>query len=396
MNSRSKFERGGVSIFIVVFTALLVAVVSTSFTQVMLRNQRQANNNDLSQSAYDSALAGVEDAKRALVRLKQCNLAADTSSECNKLRNALADNKKSCRMLEDAGVVTFDDQKEVPVGDASMNQAYTCVITQVATPSYEGKLEKDESVLIPLDATGAAYVSTVKLSWFTEKDRPNGVDELPQPATIPTTFPTLPASAAWNPTSPPIMRSQLIQYKAGSIDLEEFDKAGTPNASTLFLYPSIGGGNQDFSSDGRRAEDSRNRPADVECTDAPDERYACSTQLTLPYPEGCNDDSCVKRAFLQLTSLYNKANYKVELCGDAGCSPANVLDFDNVQPRVDSTGRASDLFRRVEARVALDSYPEPYPGAALQVSGDLCKNFFVTGNAKDYDPGDCSDTTAEE
>ena len=59
-------NRGAVSIFIVLFTALLVTIIATGFIQLMLRNQQQSVNSDLSQSAYDSALAGVEDAKRAL------------------------------------------------------------------------------------------------------------------------------------------------------------------------------------------------------------------------------------------------------------------------------------------------------------------------------------------
>ena len=61
-----EFKKGGVSIFIVIMVSILVSIMSASFLRIMLRDQEQASRLDLSQSAYDSAQAGVEDAKRFL------------------------------------------------------------------------------------------------------------------------------------------------------------------------------------------------------------------------------------------------------------------------------------------------------------------------------------------
>ncbi len=62
----SKRQRGAVSIFAVVFSALLLTILTVGFIRLMVSAQQRAINNDLSQSAYDAALAGVEDAKRAV------------------------------------------------------------------------------------------------------------------------------------------------------------------------------------------------------------------------------------------------------------------------------------------------------------------------------------------
>jgi hypothetical protein len=59
------------------------------------------------------------------------------------------------------------------------------------------------------------------------------------------------------------------------------------------------------------------------------------------------------------------------------------MKFSGVQSIVDSTGRANDLFRRVEARLEMIDTYFPMPDAALTLSGDgnnLNKSFYVTNN----------------
>jgi hypothetical protein len=59
------------------------------------------------------------------------------------------------------------------------------------------------------------------------------------------------------------------------------------------------------------------------------------------------------------------------------------VPFDRVQPEVDSTGRANDMFRRVKTRVEFKS-DFIYPEAAVDIGGDLCKNFIITDKDTDY------------
>lgn len=382
---RRNRERGAVSIFIVIFTALLVTVVTASFIQLMIRNQQQASNNDLSQRAYDSAMAGVEDAKRALVALKSCD--NDSSTLCSNLRSALINRGKTdCQILGDnsVNVATFTNG-EVVIGDVAKNQAYTCVRVTVNTASYKGHLEKNTSVVIPLhseDPTDLSIVG-VRISWFSTGDvNPTA------PATYPIGTP-LPKEVDWPVTRPPIMRSQLIQFQRGNLSLNSFDTPGNPNAKTLFLYPSRFGGNQNFDSDGRLSTGSRNNLATARCDTTYTQRgYACSTDVTIPALTGIPS----RNAYLQLTSLYNAATYEIQLLGANG----TIINFNNVQPNVDSTGRASDLFRRVSARVSIkDGFSTQYPDAALYLGKSLCKDFFVTNKAADYNGDATGNGTCE-
>lgn len=390
---KSGYDRGGVSIFIVVFTALLVTIVTASFVQIVVRNQQSATYNDLSQSAYDAAMAGVEDAKRALVRLRNCQNGDDAACNVAELRNKLESGR--CDTLGDVGVVTFDPAThEVQVGDEKLNQAYTCVKMVLDTDTVEGVLETSGSNAIktvPLRGKGA--FNRVKISWFSQEDLARGASA--SVPFVPLTSPPLPqktTTVGWEENRPPILRTQFIQFKKGEIRASDFTTKGTNNARTAFLYPNVVG-NPDYNLDSidarRNPESARNEPRSVVCNPSNTQTgvnngYICSVILELPNPEGGNKSN--REAYLQLQSIYNKAHYEIRLYDGS-----NEVKFDAVQPQVDSTGRASDLFRRVKASIALtDGGPDLYmPDAALSVRGNICKDFFITDDSRDFVPGSC-------
>ena len=69
-------QSGAVSLFAVIFGAMLLTIVTIGFIKLMIMDQQQSSNNDLSQSAYDAALAGVEDAKRVVRAAQTGNIQA--------------------------------------------------------------------------------------------------------------------------------------------------------------------------------------------------------------------------------------------------------------------------------------------------------------------------------
>ena len=65
-------KRGAAAIYVVVFTATLLSIIALSFVRLMITELGRTSNYSLSQSAYNSALAGIEDAKIVLLRYQNC------------------------------------------------------------------------------------------------------------------------------------------------------------------------------------------------------------------------------------------------------------------------------------------------------------------------------------
>lgn len=386
MKYRALNQSGAVSLFVVIFAALLMTVVTVGFIQLMLKEQQQATANDLSQSAYDSAQAGVEDAKRLLLLDQSCRAgAAPSTVNCVAVANALSpapgQSQTSCDTLVKGGIVTQTNgetliQQSDSDGSAKLDQAYTCVKISVNTDDYKGTLAANESIVVPLQGTGD--FDTVELSWFSR-------DDVSSATTDPTIgFPSLgpnvslpPVGDKWKFNNPSLMRTQFMQT-GGNFKLSDFDDSqdGKSDANTLFLYPSATGlPNKDFALDARRSP--TDIPQQVKCnTSFVDGEYACTATIKLPDPIGGSISQ--RNAFLRLSSLYNGAHFRVKLKHGV-----EDVKFAGVQPEVDSTGRANDMFRRVKSRVELKGN-FTYPEAAIDMVGDLCKNFTITDQESDF------------
>ena len=76
----NKTKKGATSLIVTMFFTLLAGILVLSFVSIMLSNINESTNYNLSQSAYDAALAGIEDAKIMLLEYNNCMARNDTTS----------------------------------------------------------------------------------------------------------------------------------------------------------------------------------------------------------------------------------------------------------------------------------------------------------------------------
>jgi hypothetical protein len=319
--------------------------------------------------------------------------------DCNQFRAAL-----------DLGGSESDDtnaykNKEITVqkdagADEDMNQAYTCIKVILETDDFLGTLGQGQPDLVPLvpetDSSGARkQIDTIEVSWYTEADA-GGKTVVRSPAGASASLrPLHQTEAAWNgsttATAPSLMRFQLIQVDS-TFSLSDFDggNSAQTDRGTVLLYPYVGDlaispyyvGNSAV----YRAVDA---PVFANCENSFNKQYACTAKLKLPYTKQGN--TLPAGLFAKLTAYYHsQTGYKVVMKDAAG----NIIKFDSVQPLVDATGRANDMYRRVESRIQLsgDAVLPEYSvdmNSKGDASGKFCKELTVTDQAADTSNGSC-------
>lgn len=419
-------QNGAVSLFVVIFTALLFVAVTVGFTVLMLSDQQAATDNDLAQSALDSANAGTEDAKRVLAQYADCQERALTTpgSNCEKIRIAV--NRNECNTINVALGSASGDQSERKIQQfeaddnaSALQQAYTCVKITPNTETYVGKTRNEGDIrLIPLKTDGAQF-DIVKISWLKREDMELGAGDTPKfeppddnaVTGAPEPYQRLLTKTEWREQNRgAVLRVGALQYQAGGVNLNELDD----KSRAVFLYSGWAGlGYQQANAidldnvDNHRpltaADQSNlsgltvNYPAEVRCAEA-SQGFMCHTYVRLPSGMTPN-----QLHYLTLASVYRDTSFEVSLINSTDSTPCKnntaetgCVEFKNVQPEIDVTGRANNVFRRVVSRVeSADASEAPYPRAALGVAGDVCKNFVVTDAPDDYKDDAATDAIAQ-
>lgn len=389
--NKTSAKKGAASLYVVIFAAILFSVITLSFIRIILSESTQSSNDDLSQSAYDSALAGVEDAKIAVNKYYQC-LSNSAPSNCNPYKNnsGNVDSSKifggNCesfnlkKILYPSSTDTEVKVQESSNGGNSTDQAYTCVIISNIVPDYRSTLTSDTRTrVIPLGVASKKLsdVKRIEFRWYSEnngtvfntnfKDA-NSSNELPDINGAPI---------------PPVISLTLLRTRRKDIDVSEYMNATNTDYSTMVFRPVSSGGVTDntISAGEIRAAGDAYSDNHLYMVDCKPGEFACTVNLgngsdALFYDEG--------NAFLIVSLPYGETvtDFVVTMYKDGGVN--NPVEFENVQISVDSTGRANQLLRRVETRLDPSDSFFPYPEyeVTLGGSGDdsFSKNFWITNN----------------
>lgn len=423
----SKFgtKKGAASFYIVAFSTLILVLIATSFALVITSEIARTSNDDLSQSAYDSALAGTEDAKVAFSNYRRCAEAAASSNGTLRAEKPVGNGEVTCKDIlywmenpdcymvghilgkipksEEAEVVVGGVEKTGAGGETTTNQAYTCVIINTDLNDYRTTLTTSKRIQTMKGSVGMTAtndVKKIKLSWYSVR---NDVKIKNYNFTnFNGSRVVFPAFGASTISMPPTVELQIVQTGT-SFTLAQFDQTGPgqTNRGTLYLVPTSNGnaarnttenyigvynGSTNLVSSDKVVKTNNhwamNYPFLVYCNPNSTAEFYCSVEVEMPAPIGGgprNNDTFM--ISVSLPYQQPDTDFSIELictsgtCGTTANASGGASDatakITNSQISIDSTGRANDLYRRVETRLetADTTFGAGYPYYALEILG---------------------------
>ena len=416
-------ESGQASMVTVAMFMMLFAAIAVSFTFVVISASRQALNDSLQSSAKIAAESGVEDAKRLIVYCYNKRQASgDYASQadknlCSEVIGKLStelEGRDCDKILEQVDITqssNFKVEKEdngrgyrVRVGDNSggkneNNEYYQCLKIATKTDNYQGMVNNlGKSIIVPLRVVNtqnqAAVIASLKIEWHRNVNGNDGDN----PAEMNGAEGTgLPPANIWSKSNrPAVLRVERVGVpkKAGGFSLNDLADSDT----ALTLRPSLKG-NSSYNLGAYKPRYPFNDRDKI----APNNQYYDHSNKTAPIVEaackdgGGGDDYACKTTFdgeslvtkdkdyyLRINAIYRSTHFKITAYGPGG----KKLYFDGVQPLVDVTGRSSDSFSRIQARLkpSFDKNADStnwWPEYVIDTNGKVCKDIEVQ-----YDTGE--------
>lgn len=435
-NLGKKFKKGAASFYIVAFATLILVVVASSFAIVIISEVSRTSNDDLSQSAYDAALAGVEDAKLAYSNYRIClekhssyndSLTGDAWVNCQDIVYWMR--HPDCDMVAhilgrigkyEKGEVLVQETTTAGGGSSNnINEAYTCVMIETSLSDYRASLSSSnlyQVVKVNLDnGVRAADIEAVKLSWYSNRE--GAIHNFTNVLTT-TNRVAFQSVNATKVATPPMLAVGLVQT-ASVFTLEQLNGrnvGATTDRATMYFVPTnstsmainsvennyvgIYNGSMNKITAAQIASTNdhmKDLPFVVYCDPNISEEFMCSVTMVLPEPIGGNRSD--ETFMFTVALLYEQpdTDFALEfICrdnnpcstttnADGSTTATDVARLDGVQVVIDSTGRANDLYRRVEMRLEAADSTFTYPTYAIQVLGEdtggsapLEKNMTVT------------------
>lgn len=405
-------ESGQASMVTVAMFMMLFAAIAVSFTFVVISASRQALNDSLQSSAKAAAESGVEDAKRLIVYCYNKRQpgggysSADDQKLCSQVIGKLSTQLEGMgcddilEPMKGKGISDVEQESNgrgyrVKVGNNGggkneNNEYYQCLKIATKTDNYQGTVNNlGKSVIVPLRVVDinnqAAIITSLKIEWHrnvTGNDGDNPADMNDAKGT------GLPPAGTWNSSNrPAVLRVERAGVPKGNFTLDSL----ADNDTALTLRPSENGSsNYRLGSYQPQYPSGRNNIApnnqyggkapivEANCQSGSNNKdYACETIFDK---ESLYTD---KTYYLRINAIYRSTHFKI-----TAYQGKNKLYFDGVQPLVDVTGRSSDSFSRIQARLkpSFDKNADStnwWPEYVIDTNGKVCKDIEVQ-----YDKGE--------
>ncbi len=333
-------EEGIVSIVVTLIIMIVLTLIVTGFAQLARREQREALDRQLSAQASYAAESGI-----------------------NALKAALPDITETSRTSCDQ-TITYTGQGTNPFdplnSKLSDNSSYTCLLfNRQPKELIFQSVGADDAVIAPLslkDSGGNSIpLGNLNISWKA-KDGSTSVNSSARGV-----FPT---ASSWG-KSIGILRLDLIPIP----DSTGISSAGLDAATKSFLLQPQASGEVE------RIIGSINNGDIIGVT--------CSSGNCSFNIKGLDQ----KKYYLRMRSIYNTSNVTLNNQVPGGVAKTDV--FSGAQIEIDSTGRATDVLKRIKVRivdpkssVSTASGPN-FPEYVFSSKDNLCKRLSLTSTTSD-------------
>jgi len=317
-------QDGLVAITVTIIVLVILSTMLIGFAQQSRRERRSALDRRLSSQAFYAAESGLALARRAID-----DGFSGQKSECGSGSGFTAP-------FNNANILAIDNSAGVAV---------TCLLIDQLPTSLEYNTANGKAQVTRVKTSGA---QSIVFSW--------------KPITSDGSFGF--ATGVGNDRFEP--DSSSVKYSVIRLSITDLSQISSGrsglnnNTFTVYLYPKLGGAgsiNYDVSSPTRQGQ-----VVEGSCSSSNGECIATISGLA-----GKSDLA------LFFSSTYRDANVKIQAKNGVG----ELLAITGSQALVDSTGTASDVLRRVQARVPLknawtvDAY-------SIKIADDLCKQYSIS------------------
>lgn len=309
---------------------IVISLMTLSFATLSRREQRQALDKQLSTQAFYAAESGINDALNAI------------SS------NALLGDITDCSDAEQ------DKLGSEAVGELNIETevSRTCVLIDQSPSQIDDIVGENSATIFPITATN---IDSLDIYW--ENDSAVSVPEFPSSIDPAGAFPP---DSDWDGDTPGVLVIQLIPA-----NFPTSRAAIASGTKYLFAYPSQDNSPQEATSGTVNGTILR---GDCSASNLPRQcRVTISDLGGLSY-------------YIHLRAIYDPVRVTLEAKDSGGAQ----LSFIGAQMIIDSTGRASDITKRIKIYKPINS-SSVLPSAILKVGDDLCKRLLSNPNSTTTD-----------